>query len=103
MKFEYSDELRTYLDKKGQSDIYLHTISPTGCCGGAPELIIDLLRPKDVEKSMKPGVQQFDTEVGKVLMENTLIPEDKDATIKLGFKRFMGLGDITATGIRQLA
>ena len=103
MNFEYSDDLRSYMQKKGRSDILLHTISPTGCCGGAPELIIDLLREQDVEKSIKPGYKVYDTDCGRVLIENVLIPEEDDATIKLDFKRFLGLGDITATGIRQLA
>lgn len=104
MKFDYSEELRGYMDKKGRTDLYLHTISPAGCCGGAPELIIDLIKPEEVaEAASKPGIKVFDSECGKVLMEFSLIPEEDDATISLGLKRFIGLTDITATGLRKLA
>ena len=103
MKIEYSDELRDYFEKKGRSDLLLRTISPTGCCGGAPEVIIDLIKRDDVEDSMKGNIKEFDGELGKVLMDFTLVPEDPDATVRFDLKRFLGLSDITASGLRQLA
>lgn len=104
MKIEYSEDLRKYMDKKGRSDVLLYTISPTGCCGGSPELIIDLIKRDDVQDAAsKPGRRSFEGELGAVVMENTLIPEEENATVSLGLKRFIGLTDITATGLRQLA
>lgn len=102
MNIEYSQELRDYFQRKGRSDLLLRTISPTGCCGGAPEVIIDLLKPEDVESSKGSGVKEFNGELGKVLMEFTLVPEDPDATVHFDVKKFIGLTDITATGLRQL-
>lgn len=102
MKIEYTDSLRKYFEKKGCSDVLLHTISPAGCCGAPPELIVDLLKPDQVEESITSGIKVFDGELGKVLMEYWLIPEDPDATVTLGFERFLGLGDITAKGLRKL-
>ncbi|MBQ9021753.1 MAG: hypothetical protein IJ113_07040 [Eggerthellaceae bacterium] len=103
MKIEYSEDLRKYFDKKGCHDVVLRTISPVGCCGGAPELVIDLIKPSAVADSEKSGFKTFEGELGKVIMEYTLVPEDENATVSLGLKRFMGLADITATGLRQLA
>ena len=104
MKIEYSEDLRKYMEKKGRNDVLLYTISPAGCCGGAPELIIDLIKPNEVEEAAaKPGRRTFEGELGAVIMENTLIPLEEDATVTLGLKRFIGLTDVTATGLRQLA
>lgn len=103
MNIEYSQDLRSYFEKKGRSDLVLRTISPTGCCGGAPELIIDLIKNTDVDDAIKPGYKVFDGELGKVIMEFTLVPEDENSTVSFGLKRFVGLTDITATGLRQLA
>lgn len=104
MKIEYSEDLRKYMEKKGRTDLYLHTISPAGCCGGAPELIIDLIKAEDANDIVaKSGVKTFEGSQGKVFMEFGLIPEEDDATVSLGLKRFVGLADITATGLRKLA
>lgn len=104
MKFEYTEELRKYMEKKGRSDVLLYTISPAGCCGGAPELIVELLKSKDVEEAAaKPGRRLVQGELGSIVIENMLVPLEEDATITLGLTRFLGLPDITATGIRQLA
>lgn len=103
MNIVYTDALRKYFEKKGRSDVLLHTISPAGCCGGAPELIIDLLKPEQVEDAAQNNIRVFEGELGKVLMERWLVPEDPDATVTLGLERFLGMGDITATGLRKLA
>ena len=89
MKIEYSEDLRKHMEKKGRNDVLLYTISPAGCCGGAPELIIDLIKSSEVEEAAaKPGRRKFEGEQGAVIIENTLIPADDDATISLGLKRF---------------
>ena len=104
MNVVYSEDLKAYMEKKGRSNLVLRTISPTGCCGGAPELIIDLAGEDSVNAwAEKPGMKIIETEVGKVAIEFTLIPEEDDATVTFGLKRFIGLPDITATGLRQLA
>ncbi|MBQ9067624.1 MAG: hypothetical protein IJ131_00985, partial [Eggerthellaceae bacterium] len=75
MNFEYSEDLRKYFEKKGRSDLVLRTISPTGCCGGAPKLVIDLIKRNEVDGAAKPGFKSFEGELGKVIMEFALVPE----------------------------
>lgn len=63
---------------------------------------MQLIDKDDAEYYEEHGITAYDGELGKVLVTDPLVPEDKDGTIYLDLKSFFGMHTLLAEGTRPL-
>lgn len=98
MQITYSDKLKQYMQQKNLTHIEIGVIDATGCCSGYSEIVVNFVAEKDMPKLKGKILRTLTGEIGDILI--TARSVELDDTIHFDLKTFLGVKDISVTGVR---
>lgn len=97
MHITYSEKLKQYMRDKNLSHIEIGVVEATGCCAGFSEIVVNFVVDKDVPKLKGKVIRTLTGEIGDILVTSRII--EFDDTIHFDLKSFLGVKDISFTGL----
>lgn len=98
MRFNYTDELIEYMNKKGKRNIIIEVATADGDFE-VTELHTHFIEDKQVEAFIKrQGFHPYDTDMGKVLLPNYRLTYSEEVTF--GIKKVLFFNIVTVEGVK---
>lgn len=99
MDITYDESLIEYMKKKKYTAIVIEQIDPIGCYADTSELLLRFVNEKGADKLRDQAIRQLDVPFGELLVMIRGLDYDKE--IHFGLRSFLGLKDISVSGIRH--
>lgn len=100
LKITYSDRLKAYLERQQCRDILIAAYRPHGHMAVCEENI-QLITEAFADDLIAKGIPYALGEMGRVLISNTWIPDNKNAVIQLDLMNWLGIKAVTAKGLKR--
>lgn len=98
MNVTYDQNLKDYMTRKGYTHIELGLAESKTCCSGFSEISTGFLTDKGLESLEGKIVRRIPSEMGDVIV--TARGLEYDDSLHFGLKSFLGVKDITVSGVR---
>lgn len=98
MHVTYDQNLKDYMARKGYSHIELGLVEASTCCSGFADIYTGFLTEKGLESLKGKIIRRIPGEVGDIIV--TARGLEYDDELRLGLKSFLGVKDITISGVR---
>lgn len=99
MDITYDESLIEYMKKKKYTAIAIEQIDPIGCCADTSELLFRFVNEKGADKLRDQAIRQLEVPFGELFVMIRGLDYDKE--IHFGLRSFLGLKDISVSGIRH--
>lgn len=100
LRVTYSDRLKDYLANQKDKDILISAYKPHGHMASA-EVNIHQVTEALADKLVDDGIPFVLGEIGRVLITNSWIPDERNAVIELDLTSWLGIKSITAKGLKR--
>ncbi|MBQ9020793.1 MAG: hypothetical protein IJ113_02095 [Eggerthellaceae bacterium] len=100
LRVTYTDKLKAYLENQRDKDILISAYKPHGHMGKAEENIQQITEAL-ADKLINNGTPYVVGEMGRVLISNTWIPDERDAVVELDLTSWLGVKAVTARGLKR--
>ena len=97
MQITYSEKLKQYMQQKNLSHIEIGVVDTSGCCMGFSEIFVNFVADHDMPKLKGKIVRTLTGEIGNILI--TAHSVELDDTLHFDLKSFLGVKDISVTGV----
>ena len=98
MNIVFSEDLKSYLQRKNYHAIEISIAESRTCCSGSCELALIPLTDRAAEISRGKAVRVIDAPEAQLLVMDRGLEYDED--VSLGLRNFLGVKDVTVEGIR---
>lgn len=100
LRVTYSEKLKAYLENQRDKDILISAYKPHGHMGKAEENIQQITEAL-ADKLIDSGTPYVVGELGRVLISNTWIPDERNAVVELDLTSWLGVKAVTAKGLKR--
>ena len=98
MQITYSDKLKQYMQQKNLNHIEIGVVDVSCCCSGYSEIFVNFVADKDMPKLEGKILRTLTGEIGDIFITARTV--ELDDTIHFDLKSFLGVKDISVTGVR---
>ncbi|MBQ9069494.1 MAG: hypothetical protein IJ131_10655 [Eggerthellaceae bacterium] len=100
LRIVYSKRLKDYIANHKRKDILIAAYRPHGHMAVCEENI-QLVSEEFADDLVAKGIPYALGEMGRVLISNTWIPDNKNAVIQLDLTSWLGVKSVTAKGLKR--
>ena len=98
MSIVFTQKLQDYMAKKGFTHVVVELVDSGTSTSGFADIVCRPVNQKGADKMADKVIRSLDAEGGQVLITQRALEYDDQITFDL--KSFLGIKDITVTGIR---